>query len=182
MYKALSDLAKHLRKWAIKKLAIHCVVSDRLSTMPGPRNPTRRRGKMRHRVHWWWIGFRRRLLPDEVSECVKNIGRRGKWLRMGTADRYAYFDGRPTETERIWPHHCENPKLHKQIHKRSRYLLSRQGFNMTPKRRDRSMASHRRRDRLMKQIADNMTRESEYVRIPIDPIASASSEPLSGSA
>ena len=166
MFRELVRATDWLRKWAIKKLAIHCVVSDRLSMLPSPRNPTRSRGRLRHRVHWWWVGFRRRLLPDEISECVDTIRRRGRWLRMDKSDCFIYFDHELTRTEWAWPHHCENPKLHQQIHKRARYLLLRQGFNMTPKRRNGSFAWHRRRDRLMKRMADNMTprRGSQYVR------------------
>ena len=167
MFRELVRATLWLRKWAIKKLAIHCVVSDRLSMLPSPRNPTRSRGRLRHRVHWWWVGFRRRLLPDEVSDCVNNIRHRGRWLPASDiGDRYVYFDHDLTRTERVWPHHCENPKLHKQIHKRAKYLLARQGLNMTPKRRNGSHGRYRRRARLMKRIADNMTprRGSQYVR------------------
>lgn len=159
-------VVKFMLKWATKKLAIHCVVSDRLSMMPGPRNPTRSRGRLRHRLNWGWIGFRRRLLPDQVSECVDSIRRRGRWLTMNKSDRHIYFDHEFTRTERVWPHSCDNPRLHKQIHKRARYLLLRQGFNITPKRHNGSPAYHRRRSDRMKQIADNMAvrRESQHVR------------------
>lgn len=167
MYKALAEAIKHLHKWAVKKLAIHCVVSDRLSMLPGNRNPTRQRGKIKHRIWWSWLHYRRRLLPSPVSKCVDNIRHRGQWLPAAdTGDRYLYFERELTRAERVSPHPCENPRLHKEIHKRAKLLLGRRGLNLTPKRRNGSPGWYRRREKRMKLMADNMAarREPEHVK------------------